>query len=489
MNQVSFRSNDRARTHRGTLPVGNSILIVEDDPSLREILGKTLSMDNFEVVLAEGAEQALKILQDNADIALVLSDVQMKPMDGHALLVKCRSLYPQLPVILMTAYGTIGNAVNAIHDGAVDYLVKPFDHNDLIEMVQRYIVPETIENGTCVVKQYEKVSIENVTEENENQIKNGLIAVDEKSIQLSQVAKKVAQTDVTVMICGESGVGKEVISKFIHENSNRSKGPFIAINCAAIPENMLESVLFGYEKGAYTGAYKSRAGKFEQAQGGTLLLDEITEMDLGLQVKLLRVLQEREVERLGGNKVIALDVRIIATTNRNLQQAVIDGTFREDLFYRLNVFPLNIAPLRDRINDVLPIANKMLATHSNETNKVNFSISAQRALKMHDWPGNIRELDNVIQRALILKTGPVINDTDIQYELINNATNNINHEESTSKDSGLNNDLKVREHDLIISALNTRNSRKEVAEKLGISPRTLRYKLARMRDAGVPLPV
>jgi len=448
-----------------------TILIVEDDPSLREVLGKTLSMENYSVELAEDGEQALNILKSNKSIELLLSDVQMQPMGGLELLKNCKTCYPDLPFVLMTAYGTIENAVHAMHDGAADYLVKPFEHNALVEMIERFLGEPVIEG--------------------DNQDTNGLVAVDEKSIQLSQVAKRVAATEVTVMITGESGVGKEVVSRFIHENSARSDGPFVAINCAAIPENMLESVLFGYEKGAYTGAYTSKAGKFEQAQGGTLLLDEITEMDLGLQAKLLRVLQEREVERLGSSKVIPLDVRILATTNRDLRQVVADGQFREDLFYRLNVFPINIQPLSERTDDILPLANKILNTSSQETEKIYFSISAQRLLKAHSWPGNVRELDNVIQRALILKTGSLIKDNDIKFEetghnipVTESSVNNPANDEET----GLSGDLRAREQDLIISALNTKNSRKEVAEKLGISPRTLRYKLARMRDAGVALP-
>lgn len=492
MNQAKFHDGFQAEAEvEFAEAVNTSILVVEDDPSLREILGKTLNMENFNVILAADGKQALEILRKNNEIALVLSDVQMKPMNGHELLKACKKIYPRMPIILMTAYGTIENAVNAMHDGAADYLVKPFEHNELINMVQRFIAPESIISGSGISADTESETSESDILEN-----NTLIAVDEKSIQLSQVAKKVAATEVTVMITGESGVGKEVVSKFIHENSARSEGPFVAINCAAIPENMLESVLFGYEKGAYTGAYQSKAGKFEQAQGGTLLLDEITEMDLGLQAKLLRVLQEREVERLGGSKVIALDVRILATTNRDLQQAVSDGTFREDLFYRLNVFPIHISPLRERANDILPIANKILNTNSAEADKIYFSISAQRILKTHEWPGNIRELDNVVQRALILKTGSLIEDSDIQFEDKPNNVHPFDQVSSAScenteagEKSGLNSDLKAREQDLIISALNARNSRKEVAEKLGISPRTLRYKLARMRDAGVALPV
>lgn len=474
MNQVNLKDNNETFTQQ-SIPQecsnlnDKTILVVDDDTALREVLEKTLSMENYNVITAKDGLHALDILKMNKKIDLVISDVQMKPMDGHELLKKCKTIYSDMPVILMTAYGTIENAVNSMHDGAEDYLVKPFEHDALVEMIERFI----------------SVSVD---------VDSGLIAVDEKSVQLSQVARKVASSEATVMITGESGVGKEVVSRFIHEHSARAKGPFIAINCAAIPENMLESVLFGYEKGAYTGAHQAKAGKFEQAQGGTLLLDEITEMDLGLQAKLLRVLQEKEVERLGSSKVIELDVRILATTNRDLHQSVLDGQFREDLFYRLNVFPLNILPLNERKDDIMPIANKMLNAHSHTMatsksgEKNYFSISAQRLLKEHNWPGNIRELDNVIQRALILKTDNIINDCDIQFEETTQYKSNTSKSIEQVVEPGLNGDLKAREQDLIISALNARTTRKEVAEKLGISPRTLRYKIARMRDAGVALP-
>ena len=443
----------------------STVLVVEDDPSLRDVLSKTLRLEKYHVETAENGEQALDILKENKEIALLLSDVQMQPMDGHTLLKNCKLKYPDLPFILMTAYGTIESAVQTMHDGASDYLTKPFESDTLIEMVGRFIQPI---NNTV----------------------NGFIAVDEKSIQLAEVAKRVALTEASVLISGESGVGKEVVSRFIHEHSTRSEGPFVAINCAAIPENMLESELFGYEKGAFTGAYQSKAGKFEQAQGGTLLLDEITEMDLALQAKLLRVLQEREVERLGGRKVISLDVRILATTNRNIYQAVADGQFREDLFYRLNVFPLHICPLRDRAGDIFPLAKKILSTYSPAGSAVNFSAAAKRRLNMHLWPGNVRELDNVVQRALILKSGNIIEHKDIHLE--NNVLSfqpGVDQEnKADDQEAGLSGGLRAREQDLIITALKSKNSRKEVAEKLGISSRTLRYKLAKMRDAGVAIP-
>ena len=451
-----------------------TILVVDDDASLRDVISDALRLEKYSVLTAENGEQALMMLKQNHGIALILSDLKISPMDGNALLKNCKLKYPDIPFILMSGYGSVENAVQAMHNGASDYLTKPFKLELLSEMVSKILVSTPALNNAILDKAID-----------------GFIAVDDKSIQLSEVSKRVALTEASVMISGESGVGKEVVSRFIHQNSSRSKGPFVAINCAAIPENMLESELFGYEKGAFTGAYQSKIGRFEQAQGGTLLLDEITEMDLSLQAKLLRVLQEREVERLGGRKVISLDVRILATTNRNIYQAVSEGVFREDLFYRLNVFPLHISPLRDRRGDILPLANKMLSHYSSDENVVRFSETAKRRLNKHLWPGNVRELDNVIQRALILKTGDVIEAEDIHLE------NNVLHFQSVLNTSNktsevepdLSGDLKAREQDLIISALKAKNSRKEVAERLGISSRTLRYKLAKMRDAGVAIPV
>ena len=448
-----------------------TVLVVEDDPSLREVISETLQLAKYHVETAENGQQALERLDSNKDIALLISDVQMQPLDGYELLKCSKSRYPEMPVILMTAYGTIEKAVQAMHEGANDYLVKPFEADTLVDIVGRFIVPKN------------------------NDGDHGLIAVDPRSQETAEVARRVAATDATVMISGESGVGKEVVSRFIHYHSNRSQGPFVAINCAAIPENMLESVLFGYEKGAFTGAYRAKAGKFEQAQGGTLLLDEVTEMDLGLQAKLLRVLQEREVERLGGRNVIPLDVRILATTNRDIRQVVAEGSFREDLFYRLNVFPLNILPLRERADDILPLAKHLLMSYVDDGTALSLSSSAMDVLREHSWPGNVRELDNVVQRAMILRAGNIIEACDIRFEQVA-AFDNTDRSAiptqsicSKSADESLSSDLKAREADIIISALRAKNSRREVAQKLGISPRTLRYKLAKLRDAGVAIPV
>jgi two-component system response regulator FlrC len=315
------------------------------------------------------------------------------------------------------------------------------------------------------------------------------------SRRLVDLARRVAQSGCTVLVVGESGTGKEVLARYIHRRSPRADQPFIAVNCAAIPENMLEAMLFGYERGSFTGAHASHPGKFEQAQGGTLLLDEVTEMSLGLQAKLLRVLQEREVERLGGRTPVTLDVRVIATTNRRLREEVAAGRFREDLYYRLNVFPLAIAPLRLRRDDVLPLAMQLLTARCRPGEPIPaLSAEAAHLLLTYPWPGNVRELDNLLQRALILLSGPVIRPEHIQFELANEAAQPsapAGMALAASQDAirSLAGSLVQAERDLILDALRThQGSRREAAERLGISPRTLRYKLARLREAGVDVP-
>lgn len=311
------------------------------------------------------------------------------------------------------------------------------------------------------------------------------VAVDASSRLIMDLARRVASTDCTVLIVGESGTGKEVLARLIHRSSPRASQPFIAVNCAAIPENMLEAMLFGYEKGSFTGAHNSHAGKFEQAQGGTLLLDEITEMPLALQAKLLRVLQEKEVERIGGSAALSLDVRVIATTNRMLRAEVAAGRFREDLYYRLNVFPLAMSPLRDRRDDILPLATHLLQLRSRPGHRIPaLSADAAHLLLTYSWPGNVRELDNLLQRALVLVEGTVI---EAQHILFEKQTAQI--EAQVRSGPALHEKMERAERDVILEALRAANgSRREVAEKLGISPRTLRYKLARIRSAGVEVP-
>jgi two-component system, response regulator FlrC len=459
----------------------SAILIVEDDPALQEALCDTLELSGYTVVLSADGVEALEILEESGnDVGMVISDVQMDRMDGHTLLKRLRARKPHLPVVLMTAYGTIKRAVEAMKDGAVNYIVKPFEAEVLTEMAERYLNHDASSDRDFVAK-------------------------DPVTCELKSLAKRVAESDATVMISGESGTGKEVLARYIHKSSTRSEKPFVAINCAAIPENMLEAMLFGYEKGAFTGAYKASPGKFEQAHEGTLLLDEISEMDLGLQSKLLRVLQEREVERLGGHKMIQLNVRVLCTTNRKMVDEVKQGHFREDLYYRLNVFPLLLPALRDRKQDILPIAERMLERHCSGRRTVpSISSGAQGKLQSHSWPGNIRELDNVIQRSLILMTSDVVSEQDVSLEAAGELQSTMlssvvpeslsvsEVEETSLSEEGedrLSDDLKGHEERLILDAIKAaKGSRKAASERLGISPRTLRYKLARMRDAGIEIP-
>jgi len=326
-----------------------------------------------------------------------------------------------------------------------------------------------------------------------------VIATDPYSRRLLELAKRVATTNAYVLISGESGVGKEVIARYIHDNSERASQPFIAINCAAIPDNMLEASLFGYEKGAFTGAVKAHSGKFEQAQHGSLLLDEISEMSIPLQAKLLRVLQEKEVERLGGEKVIDLDVRIIATTNRNLQDEIAKGNFRTDLYYRLNIFPIHWVPLRKRLLDIVPLAEYLLSYHTKLAGRKMpvLSEDAKQCLLQYEWLGNAREMDNVIQRVLILQTNDVLNAGDFQLgqSLAEEDSAMSSDEEDSATSSNEENTgamgkgLKEQEHNLILNTLHkTNGNRKMAAELLSISSRTLRYKLARMREKGLAVP-
>jgi len=481
------------------------LLVVEDDAGLREALIDTLLLAGYDCQEVDSAESALIELH-NATINkscydLVISDIQMGGMSGLALLKNIKNKYPEIPVLLMTAYATIDDAVKAIRDGAIDYLVKPFSPEVLLNQVSRYA--------------------------------------------------PVAATDASVMITGPSGSGKEVLSRYLHDKSTRHDQTFIAINCGAIPDTMLESTLFGYEKGAFTGAIQACPGKFEQAQNGTILLDEITEMPLELQVKLLLVLQEKEVERLGSRKTIKLNVRVLATSNRDLKKAVEAGTFREDLYYRLNVFPLQWLPLQQRKGDILPLAEHLLAHHATEQSSAIpvLSEQAKKRLSSYAWPGNVRELDNVMQRALILSNNQVIDCdaliledqqfehilqsvseqtcfentaesgrsiqhsaingtnetfltetkntvdevTEVKSNVIDNnisgSTVNVTQEITPIVEEALGKGLKQQEQKIILDALQTcRGKRKDVAELLGISPRTLRYKIARMKEQGIALP-
>lgn len=476
------------------------LLVVEDDAGLREALIDTLLLAGYDCHEVDSGEAAL-IALNKSIFDLVISDIQMGGMTGLTLLQNIKDKHPETPVLLMTAYATIDDAVKAIQDGAIDYLAKPFSPEVLLNQVSRYAPVNKVASCTPVFG-------------------------DTSTAALFKMADKVAASDASVMISGPSGSGKEVLSRYLHDKSSRKDEAFVAINCGAIPDTMLESTLFGYEKGAFTGAVQACPGKFEQAQNGTILLDEITEMPLELQVKLLRVLQEREVERLGSRKTIKLNIRVLATSNRDLKKAVDAGTFREDLYYRLNVFPLQWLPLHQRTGDIIPLAEHLLTRHAKEQVLAipTLSEAAKQRLSQYAWPGNVRELDNVMQRALILSSTDIIDcDSlileDQQFEHILNTPDEsesieeviehrsmpstevakdaqsdilmAEHAEATEMTTeALGHGLKQQEQKIILEALQTcRGKRKDVAELLGISPRTLRYKIARMKDQGIALPV
>jgi len=373
----------------------------------------------------------------------------------------------------MTAFADVDRAVEAMRSGACDFLLKPFEPKALLEHVTRYRLPEAMDDDRVVA--------------------NDLV-----SRNLFALAARVAQTDTTVLLTGESGVGKEVVARYIHKHSARRSGPFIAINCAAIPDSLLEATLFGYEKGAFTGAQQAQAGKFEQAQNGTLLLDEVTEMPLGLQAKLLRVLQEREVERVGGKKPVALDIRIIATSNRDMSEAVARGVLREDVYYRLNVFPLLIPALRQRREDIVPLARHFLAEHGARSGRSGLwlAASAEDALLRHAWPGNVRALENVMQRAVIFAPAEIVEADALHLSATVFSNDGVKpgaivEAPATSLFAPLSDGQKTdnmrdleREHILETLAL-LGGSRKLAGERLGMSERTLRYKLKQYRDAGL----
>lgn len=448
------------------------ILVVEDDPSLREAVCDTLLLAGKTVVSAPGGHEALALLAGQS-VSLVVSDVRMMPMDGIALLKEIRSQWPHLPVVLMTAYADVDRAVEAMRAGACDFLLKPFEPAALLAHIEKYKLPAAEDDA-------------------------GVVAQDVVSRNLFSMAARVAQTDATVLLTGESGVGKEVVARYIHQHSARKDGPFVAINCAAIPDTLLEATLFGYEKGAFTGAQQAQAGKFEQAQDGTLLLDEVTEMPLGLQAKLLRVLQEREVERVGGKKPVALNIRIVATSNRDMAEAVARGGFREDLFYRLNVFPLLIPALRQRPEDVVALARHFLASHGGMVGRVGMVLSAtaEVALRSHAWPGNVRELENVIQRAMILTPGDTVEVEHLHLMAspagvsanapVPVASPLVPQQAPLEKSEVLRADsIRDLEREHILETLAAvGGSRKAAIERLGISERTLRYKLKQYKEEG-----
>ncbi len=441
------------------------VLVADDESSMREALGMSVGRMGFAVDLAEDGRQALDLLTRKA-YRLMITDVKMPKLDGMDLLKQARELYPTLPVLVITGYGTIPGAVEAMKNGAADYVVKPFSVEVLEKAVQACLADAAQEPACVSDREGQSVTI--IT-------RNGRMQ------KLLQIARKVAKSDATVMVQGESGTGKELVALLIHAESPRAQGPFIAVNCAALPEHLLESELFGHEKGAFTGAAARKEGKFELANGGTILLDEVGEMALPLQAKLLRVLQERKVDRVGGGLPIPIDIRVIATTNVDLRAKVEKGGFREDLYYRLAVIPLELPPLRERPEDIEVLTDYFLKVFGASSG---LSAAARQKLLNHPWKGNVRELRNVVERAALLAGDQPI---DVDHLALEGKIGDSRPREAVNGDSSHN--LRDIERRTIIAALAEHGgNRTKTAEVLGISIRTLRNKLKEYALEGYEVP-
>ena len=469
-----------------------TVLIVEDEPKMLRLLELNLSDEGYTTRSAASAEAALSLLRQES-VDLVLTDLRLPGMDGLEFLQAAKRVNAALPVVVMTAYGTVETAVEAMKAGASDYVLKPFSLEEIKLIIRK------------------ELDVHHLREENRSlrealgrryEFKN-IIARSPKMQEALATVERVAPTNSTVLLGGESGVGKDLIARAIHQHSRRASGPFVKINCTAIPENLLESELFGYEKGAFTGAVASKPGKFELADKGTVFLDEIGDVPGAIQVKLLRVLQEREFERLGGTRTLKVDVRLVAATNRDLRAALEQGTFREDLYYRLNVVPISIAPLRERKEDIPYLVDHFIARFAREAGKPIEGITpaAMKLLTAFHWPGNVRELENIIERAVALFAGRVIDVGDIQLDVspwqppqadlalatgpaagANPAGPNASGAALPFLPDGMT--LEQYEDEIIREAVRRAGGNKsQAARLLGLSRNALRYRLSKM---GVP---
>ncbi len=446
------------------------ILVVDDEPSMREFLSIMLQREGYDVKCAADGVEALALLDDNV-FDLVLSDVRMPNLGGLELLQHIKGLGTDTVVIMMTAFSTTEQAVEAMKHGAYDYLTKPFK-NDEIRLVIRNALQHhhlRIENSRLRQVIGQRLSFDR------------LVGKSPSMQQLYSLIEKVASSNANILITGESGTGKELVARAIHRNSSRGEQPFVAVNCGAIPENLLESELFGHEKGSFTGAVTSKQGMFEVAEGGTLFLDEVGELPIAMQVKLLRVLQEKQLRRVGGTQDINLDVRVLAATNSNLDDAVNAGAFRRDLYYRLNVIHLHIPPLRERKEDLPLLINTFCQTLAPKRD-VQISTTLMRRLLDYDWPGNVRELENVIERCLILEDGELLTEVGLPPHLLDDkfADSVVS---CTIPEEGLDLDeyIAAVEKRIIMQALERCNGvRKHAAKLLKISFRSLRYRLEKL---------
>lgn len=447
------------------------ILIVEDKKSMADMLAKTFEAEGFEVRTAYSVKEGIASIS-SVDVDIVVTDLRLPDGDGFEILKAVKERFLLVPVIVMTAHGSIEIAVKAVKEGAYDFITKPFDPDHLLLILKRALQEKTVQKENLILKK-EFSKFLKMPE---------IIGVSSAWNELMEKVRRVAPLKTTVLILGESGTGKELIARAIHYLSPRAKEPFVALNCAAIPKDLIESELFGHEKGAFTGASELKAGRFELSDKGSVFLDEIGDMAMPLQSKLLRVLQENEVERVGGTRTIKVDLRVIAASNKNLEKEVAEGHFREDLFYRLNVFPLVIPPLRERREDIIPIAKYFIALFSREMNKPEPSLSAaaEQALIKHAWKGNIRELKNVIERAVILCDGTTLQPAyftiaqDVPQEVV--ASNAPLHEiaESAAKSAE-----KLRIEDVLKQ---THGNKSRAAEMLKVSYKTL---LTKIKEYGI----
>jgi DNA-binding NtrC family response regulator len=446
-----------------------SVLIVDDKDSLRDMLTKTLSMEGYEVETASDGNDAIR-LADHRRFDVVLTDLKLPTMDGIEVLAKLKEMDPSQEVIMMTAFGTIETAVNAMKLGAYDFLTKPFDPEHLTLLLER-----ALEN--------QRLAAENVVLREELSTRLGgaeIIGTSPKIHEVAELIQKVARSESTVLLSGESGTGKELFARAIHTLSGRSKRAYVTINCAAIPRELLENELFGSERGAFTGAVARKIGKFEVADGGTIFLDEVGDLELPLQAKLLRVLQEKQIERLGGNKPVSVDVRVIAATNLDLAEGIRKGTFREDLYYRLSVFPVTVPPLRERPEDIPVLAEHFVKRYAREMKKgdVKLNVDARKLLVKYHWPGNVRELENTIERAMILCERRTIGPEQLAIRV--RQANDISLREGAGlKEIGQHAAAQAERGTIILVLKETRGNKRKAAKVLQIDYTTLFEKLKR----------
>ncbi len=442
------------------------ILIVDDEDGMRRLLGRVLTREGYDTSTVGSGAEALRLVA-NERFDLVVTDIKMPEMDGLQLLENLKEYEPSLPIIVMTAYGTIENAVQALRLGAYDYIAKPFETDEIKLTVAKALERERL----LAENRYLHAELEGRYDF------SGIIGGSPAMQQVYEMASSVAVSNANVLITGESGTGKELMARSIHYSSLRKDKPFVVLNCSALSESVLESELFGHEKGAFTGALDTRKGRFERADQGTLFIDEVAEMSMTAQVKLLRVIQEHEFERVGGNKTISVNVRIVAATNKRLEDQVKEGKFREDLYYRLNVVNLNIPPLRSRREDVEPLSRHFLEKYVAETGKkiTSFAPRALSCLLAHDWPGNVRELQNTIERAVVLSKGSELTPRDFPQTLQGDDQICL---QVPEKGGSLTEILEDLERQLILQTLQREDgSQTRAAETLGIKRTTLRYKM------------